>query len=266
MSDQIIGMQDWFQTPVGRYVLGWEQSHLDTAVVDIFGYHAVQLGVPKLHALRANRMPHQWLAMEHNPSQPEESQQATNVVCDFAALPFPAASLDLMVLPHTLELSRDPHASLREAERVLVPDGKLVLTGFNMLSLWGLQQGRSRLYRKLGLEHHFLPEEGEFIAYWRLRDWLRLLGFEVDAVQFGCYRPGVDSAAWLERWQWIDPVGARWWPILGGMYFVVAVKRVRGMRLMGTTWKTQPSGVGAPVGAARHAVTDQTEETSVWKV
>ena len=35
------------------------------------------------------------------------------LVTDAAALPFPPASLDLVVLPHTLELSADPHQVLR---------------------------------------------------------------------------------------------------------------------------------------------------------
>ena len=41
------------------------------------------------------------------------------------------------------------------------------------------------------------------------------------------------SQRWLDRFAWMDPVGDRWWPVLGGVYFIVAVKRVRGMRLVG---------------------------------
>ena len=52
-------------------------------------------------------------------------------------LPFDASSLDLVVLPHALELARDPHLALREVERVLVPEGRVVIVGFNPASLWG---------------------------------------------------------------------------------------------------------------------------------
>ena len=58
-------MQQWFDSPAGRYLLGWEQAAFDESVADIFGYHAIQLGLPAVEALRANRMPHRWLGLEH---------------------------------------------------------------------------------------------------------------------------------------------------------------------------------------------------------
>jgi hypothetical protein len=106
-----------------------------------------------------------------------------------------------------------------------------------------------------------LPDCGEFIGYWRLRDWLRLLGFEVDESRFGCYRPAVRSEKWLERWAWMDRAGPRWWPIVGAAYFVVAVKRVRGMRLLGPAWKTAAARAGNPVPAVqRNQPTSYTQE------
>lgn len=237
MSNQIIDLQDWLQTPVGRYLLAWERIQVDEAVADIFGYHALQLGVPELDGLQANRMPHQWLATETLTEHGDGVPGRPSLLCDFTALPFPAASLDLVVLPHTLEFSIDPHATLREVERVLVPEGRVVICGLNPMSLWGLRQRRARLYQKMGVGNLFLPDAGEFIGYWRLRDWLRLLGFEVEVADFGCYRPGVNSEAWLQRFEWMDRAGPRWWPILGAAYFIVAVKRVRGMRLLEPGWK-----------------------------
>ena len=250
MSDQIIGMHDWFQTPAGRYLLDWERTRVDAAVVDIFGYHALQLGVPELDGLQANRMPHQWLATESLYAPVDRPHGKAAVLCDFAALPFPPASLDLVLLPHTLEFSADPHATLREVERVLVPEGRVVICGLNPTSLWGLQQRRRHLYRRMGFGRLFLPDAGEFIGYWRLRDWLRLLGFEVELGEFGCYRPGVASDTWLQRFEWLDKAGARWWPILGAAYFLVAVKRVRGVRLLGPSWKAAPASARKSVSVA----------------
>jgi SAM-dependent methyltransferase len=178
------------------------------------------------------------------------STPAVDLRCDFAALPFPANSLDLVVLPHTLELDADPHATLREVERVLVPEGRVVISCVNPASLWGLRQRRAHVYRRLGIGQLFLPREGEFIGYWRLRDWLRLLSFEVESGRFGCYRPAVLSEPMLQRFAWMDPVGARWWPIFGAVYFLVAVKRVRGMRLLGPAWKTSAARVAKPVPVA----------------
>lgn len=242
MNDQIIGLQDWFATPPGRYLLAWERAQLDLAVADIFGFHALQLGLTGLDALATNRMPHRWLAT-HVP------QPGAAIVTDFSALPFPANSLDLVVLPHSLELAPDPHTTLREVERVLVPEGRVVICGLNPASLWGLRRRRAHLYHRLGLGPLFLPEAGELIGYWRLRDWLRLLDFEVEVGRFGCYRPALSSEKWLQRFEWMDRAGDRWWPILGAVYFVVAVKRVRGMTLLSPAWKVPrvPASVPVPV-------------------
>lgn len=252
MSDsRLVGLHHWFQTPAGRYLLEWERAQVDAAVADIFGYHALQLGVPELQGLRANRIPHQWLALDHDPPSGECAGPRVAFLTDFRALPFPAASLDLVLLPHTLELSADPHATLREVERVLVPDGRVVVCGLNPVSLWALRQKRGHLLRRLVPTHPlFLPDCGEFIGYWRLRDWLRLLSFEVESGSFGCYRPAVGSEPWLQRFGWMDKLGSRWWPILGAGYFLVAVKRVRGMRLLGPAWKTAPARSSASISVA----------------
>lgn len=249
-------------------MLAWEKAQFDHVVADLFGYHALQLGLQDLDTLAANRMPHRWLAIASPESaacaRPQTSGGqgggANNpppraaLVTEFAALPFPEASLDLVVLPHALELNPDPHATLREVERVLVPEGRVVICGFNPASFWGLRQYRAHLYRRAGLGELFLPNAGEFIGYRRLRDWLRLLSFEVESGQFGCYRPAVRSQAWLDRCEWMDRAGARWWPIFGAVYFVVAVKRVRGMRLLGPAWKPVKNLSNAPVSIANKSV------------
>jgi SAM-dependent methyltransferase len=232
-------LAQWLSTPPGRYLLAWEQAQLDAVVADLFGFHALQLGLPQLQALRDNRMPHRWVASDGTAPDPAEASVVLH--CDFDALPFDSQSLDLVVLPHTLELAHNPHQALREVERVLRPEGRVVVLGFNPASSWGLRQRLGRLKRRFGLgtgSDLFLPSEGEFLGYLRLRDWLQLLSFETQSLQFGCYRPPWLSAAWLGRWQWLEPLGRRWWPVLGAVYVVVAVKRVRGMRLVGLVRST----------------------------
>ena len=251
MSESIISLVDWLQTPAGQYLLAWERSQVDAAVADIFGYHALQLGLPQLDGLHTNRMPHQWLALDALGRLHEGAVRPVALRTDFSALPFPSSSLDLVVLPHTLEFSEEPHATLREVERVLVPEGRVVIFGMNPVSLWGFKQTRGHICRRLGGGSLFLPKDGEFIGYWRLRDWLRLLSFEVEQGEFGCYRPAFRSEKWLNRFEWMDRAGPRWWPILGAAYFLVGVKRVRGMRLLGPAWKTQPARAAKPVSAAR---------------
>ncbi|MBI2771068.1 MAG: methyltransferase domain-containing protein [Burkholderiales bacterium] len=242
-------MQQWFETPPGQYLLAWEQAEFDRALPDIFGYHALQLGLPELDTLRTNRMPHKWLALR----EPQPGRTRPALMADFSALPFEEASLDLVVLPHSLELNTDPHTTLREVERVLVPEGKVVICCLNPASLWGLRQRRAHLYRRLGFGELYLPDAGEFIGYRRLRDWLRLLGFEVESSSFGCYKPAMRHEKWLDRFDWMDGAGPRWWPIFGAAYFIVAVKRVRGIKLIGRAWTSPASAATAPVPLANRS-------------
>ncbi|MDD5030463.1 MAG: methyltransferase domain-containing protein [Rhodoferax sp.] len=251
MTDQIIGMDKWLATPPGQYLLAWEQAQIDATVANLFGFHALQLGLPELDALRANRMPHRWLAT-HSPAEAAQ-QKDVSLVTEYCALPFAANSLDLVVLPHALELTPDPHGALREVERVLMPEGRVVICGLNPVSLWGFRQRRAHWYRWLGRSRLFLPQAGDFIGYLRLRDWLRLLNLEIEAGQFGCYRPAFSSQAWLDRFAWIDQVGQRSWPFLGSAYMLTAVKRVPSMTLLNPGFKPVRRLVNTSVSVANSA-------------
>ncbi len=243
-------MQKWFDSPPGSMFLDWEQTCFDACVADLFGYHALQLGQPGVQGLRTNRMPHQWLAVE---VLTQCDNRGVNLLTDFSALPFPESSLDLVLLPHTLELHPHPHETLREVERVLLPEGRVVVCGINPISLWGLHEFRTRWYRRAGLSQAYLPPANNYIHPWRLRDWLRLLGFEIEVFQMGCWRPAVRTERWLSRFAWMDRLGSRWWPILGASYFVVAVKRLRGMRLLDPGWKPVGGKVATSVPVARRS-------------
>lgn len=263
MSPQMTGLSQWFETAPGRYLLDWEQRQFDESLCDVFGFHALQLGLPQVSALRSNRMPHQWRAIGADLDGPALSREPDlqavsdradsaplpDLVLHSAALPFAGCSLDLVVMPHTLEFSDDPHYALREAERVLVPEGRVVISGLNPASLWGLRQGRGRWFKRFGMGPSFLPQSSALIPFWRLREWLRLLGFEVESARFGAYRPAFSDARWLDRWAWMDVLGPRWWPIFGAVYFVVAIKRVPGARLIEPAWRraSRRSASGAAV-------------------
>ena len=265
-NPSIIELAQWLQSPPGRYLLAWEQAQLDLAVTDLFGFHALQLGLGELEALRANRMPHRWVASdslrepESLPLPPVDDALATllpmlpgqALLCDFDALPFANQCMDLVVLPHTLELARDPHDTLREVERVLRPEGRVVIVGFNPASLWGLRQRAGRLRQRLGGEGPlYLPSAGDFIGYGRVRDWLRLLDFEVERGRFGLWRPPFGSDRGLARMAWLETAGARGWPVLGAVYLIEAVKRVRGMRLVGLERRRISATHAAPAVVVR---------------
>ena len=223
----IRGFEDWLTTPQGHYVLQWEQRRHDQIVADIFGFNAVQFGLPRHHFLDANRMPHRFRCDD----DPGAEGACIDVSSDLGQLPFASASVDLVVLPHVLEFARNPHQILREVERILVPEGHVVVTGFNPYSLWGL---RRRLRRATAP-----PWQGHYISVPRLKDWFALLSFETRAGAFGCYAPAVSQDKWLARFRFMEAAGDRWWPFAGAVYIVQAIKRVHGMRLIMPAWNAR---------------------------
>lgn len=212
-------LSEWFATPQGQYVLMREQAFFDSAVTDIFGFNAVQLGLPQHNLLRASRIP------LHVKAGKESGVQ---VWMEAEELPFETNSIDLLLLPHVLEFSTHPHQILREVERVLRPEGSVIISGFNPISLWGVR-------RALGQKKEY-PWCGKFISFLRIKDWLALLGFEVGAGRFCCYAPPLAGSALLKRSQFLELEGDHWWSLVGGVYFLQAKKRVPGMRLIKPNW------------------------------
>lgn len=216
-------LSGWFSTPQGAYVLDWERAQFDSAVDDVFGFRALQIGLPEVDFLRQNRISWRFsLALE----------PGATVAADALQLPLESQSLDLVALPHVLEGHHNPHDVLREAERVLRPEGQIVISGFNSLSLWRVRQIFS-------FHDDDPPWDCRFIGLMRLREWLRVLGFELNGGMFGCYAPPFRDKLWLERFGFMEKAGARWWPIAGGIYVVRAIKRVHGMRIVTPAWRQE---------------------------
>ena len=150
-----------------------------------------------------------------------------------------STSLDIVVLPHVLEFSEQPHAVLREVERCLIPEGNLVLLGFNPWSLWmlpGVLLGwRGRV-----------PWCGRFRSMTRIRDWLALLGFDVELGRTYFFRPPWQHGRILGRLGFMERVGRRVWPPFGGGYVLVAKKRVVTVTPVRPHWRPRRRNLVAP--------------------
>jgi len=221
--------EKWLQSPPGRYVLGWEQKCFDQIVADVFGFNAVQIGLPQINTLSENRMPMQAILIHSNDSLEYASKYHWHLIEGSSSeLPFANESLDLVVLPHVLEFATDPHQILREVDRVLRPEGRLIISGFNPASLWGARQYLSRL-----IGSPYLPRDGQFIGLIRVKDWLQLLNFSLDRGHFGCYKFPLQGVSSMNRMDFLEHMGNRWWPIFGAVFVVSAIKRHQGIRMIG---------------------------------
>lgn len=242
-QEEITTLKQWLDTEPGRYTRHWEQQQVKNLVNNVFGYHAIQIGMPQWDLLRNNRISHKW----YTDTQPEATKGRTNLLaCDAEQLPFANESIDLIVLPHVLERSTDPHQVLREVQRVLLPEGQVVICGFNPWSLWGLRN------RMPGLEEIWPADLLQQLSPWRVADWLELLSFEIKAEPQGGYIPFCKENKWIRGWRFMDKWGSRWWPMLGAFYILKATKRVNGITMVGLdssrSWRLR----NAPV-AAGHA-------------
>ena len=229
---------DWFQTPAGRYIAHWATETAADLLRDVFGAQAAQIGCDSLDLMASNRIQHRFRCTtgQHGCAPFNAGATPLAVKIDAAALPFDTDSMDLIVLPFVLESHRDPHQVLREVTRVLRPEGQLLILGLNPVSLWGIRNYLGRLATPDRMQ---FPWPGNYLSVLRLKDWLKLLDFDVARGHFGCYAPPCRSDSTYTHLNWLELAGNRWWAFAGACYAVTAVKRIPGMTLLTPAWATK---------------------------
>jgi len=237
-----IELCEWFRGFPGQSVLAVEAYALRMLWPSLFGKTAVQMGsIGEINLLEDCNAPIR--SMLEFPGVPGPDVPRIHALPE--QIPFDQRSIDIMLLPHTLEFSDDPHQVLREVSRVLAPEGHVVIVGFNPFSLWGLRKMLTRKPRGV-------PWCGNFLSLARLKDWLKLLDFDPVQGSMHYYRPPLTSIATLDRLRFLDKAGNRWWPLAGGVYLVVARKRVAGMTALRPEWrKTRRFGTAVARPALR---------------
>jgi len=204
---------EWFEGPLGARVLREEAALAPIALDDVFGFELLQVGAwgPARHLLDGARTQHTTLVAP-------ELEPGVTLCAPLDSLPFRSDSIDAIFLPHTLELTDDPYAVLREAERVLCAEGCLMICGFNPFSGWGVRRAFARYVGR----SPFPPQNQRMLSERRLRDWVALLGFDVDSV-YG-YLGLMPTKGRAPRTA--DVPRAAW---MAGAYLLKARKRVKTM-------------------------------------
>ncbi|UCE90505.1 MAG: methyltransferase domain-containing protein [Pseudomonadota bacterium] len=220
----------WFDSPLGQELRATEGKHLDAVLSNLFGYHLLQVGrLGQGDMLGTSRVSH---AVVMDPATgcgtPEDDERRLLGLPH--GLPIASASLDVVVLPHVLEFSDTPHDVLREVERTLIPEGHIVLLGFNPWSMWYLAR---LLFGWRGR----VPWCGRFLSLTRVKDWLRLLGFDIVEVRSFFFRPPLRHPGAMRRLRFLERFGARLWPVFGGGYLLLARKRVATLTPLRPRWQ-----------------------------
>jgi SAM-dependent methyltransferase len=216
MASPTMTLDAWLAGPLGRMLLEEERAIVAGSLECAFGLHCLQVGDwggPETFLACARTRRAALVAGRQAPG--------AALVAEPAALPLQSDSVDVMLLPHTLEFAPEPHEVLREAARVLTGEGELVVLGFEPLGSWSLRNSFTRGGCPPGI--------GRTISATQLADWLKLVGFEVGPAQRYLYAPPVASLAAARARGFLERAGRRAWPRFSGAYLLHARKRVHSM-------------------------------------
>ena len=227
------GLSQWMRGSSGVNLLRAEVERVRAAVGNLFGYHCLQVGdLGGADLLSTSRILGRTV-VDIDGGAPRSPYQLVSGAA--TSLPIDSHAVDVVILPHVLEFELRPHEALREASRVLVPEGSLVILSFNPLSTIGLR--RVFKYRA-----EVAPWCGTYFGAGRLRDWLTLLGFDV-VDQRPCFASGYavpprrpERRTLIE---WMPPA-------IASARLVLARKRVNATLLIRSRWKPRRrlAGVG----------------------
>ena len=231
LSERLAKMQSWLQTDAGKALLDSQRLLLESELNIIFGYHAAQFSVlPEAGLLDASPVLRQYILA------PEiiEGSPSSQIVADPYFWPVAPGSLDLVLLHHTLDVVHSPHRLLSEAANTIIPNGKLIIIGFNPFSLAGA-------LRWLIPSHRKALSEVSYISPMRMRDWLKLLNFHIERVHFGGYLYPASSMMKGLRGEILEQRCDHWHLPLGGFYMMVATRDIPGITPIRRPWHSIPS-------------------------
>ena len=208
-------LRSWYQRPLGQLLTQTELSALGSELPTLFGYHLLVVDPPWEQCQLENSR------IRHHVIQSVEplAQEQTILGGHTEHWPIMSDTIDAIVLPHTLEITRDPHQVLREADRSLIPDGHLVIIGFNPRSLWGMRRALTRKCQQM-------PWGSQFLSMNRMKDWLRLLGFDTLHARYLFQHPPLQPVRLLAQLRISGTPGENYGrKYLSAAYILVARKR-----------------------------------------
>ena len=237
-------LHQWLRSPLGMRLYALERKLVGEALAQVFGWQLLQIGLwgdddGLISEARTQR--NSVLAWHGQHAGAALTGRSAMLRSRTDSLAIASDAVDAVLLPHTLEYEPDPHEILREVGRILSGEGHLVVLGFRPFSSWGL--------RHLLAGQGFPPGLERMIGEARLRDWLKLLGFEV-----------VDARRYLFTLPWgsvvppsgsfVERSGEFLWPLFAGGYLLKARKRVYTLTPVRPRWRRRPAVVGGLIEPA----------------
>jgi ubiquinone/menaquinone biosynthesis C-methylase UbiE len=158
---------------------------------------------------------------------------------DFYQLPIFSGSIDLVILPHTLEYVDNPRQLLSESCRIVKPEGFIMILGFNPYSFWGLKR-----LLKSAKDRKQMPWCNHFIHASMIKRWLTLADFELVKHSTALLSSSVNRQSKQHKTNILEAIGLRCLPFIGGVYMIMAKAKVIPLKPIRLKWKQQISGLG----------------------
>ncbi len=228
-------LKRWYSTVSGRVILAQEKVLVEQAIQNLFGYFLVQLGVPSDERLvESSRIKYKLLLdpFLNGVSMDAFSDSHCHLIrADLDYLPIGKEKADVVFLPHTLEAAADPYYLLRQVDSMLVPEGRVVITGFNpygcfiMRHLW-FKKDKAFVQAKLESPKH-------------IRAWLQVLGYDVQLQKYSsvtCFVQRPSEGVFISIVEWFEKRLSSLGLQFGNVYCLVAKKRVDSPTLVGSKW------------------------------
>jgi SAM-dependent methyltransferase len=227
---QGIATKHWLFSPLGSAFLEQEKKEVSSLIDSFEGEYILNVGEePFLAGTKGSKITNKlWIDLHAF-----AVDEGFSIVGRADKLPITNDKIDLVYLAHCLGSSKNPHEMLRESYRVLVPEGHIIISGFNPWSLWGLKRLFGPLVR-------YWPWNSHFLSVLRLKDWLALLGFEIISTHFYFFRPPMSMG--LKKMAFLESLGRFGWPMFGGHYVILAKKRVIPLTLVRPSWQQEKVG------------------------
>jgi SAM-dependent methyltransferase len=219
-------IDEWYQCETGQYLFEELVEKISPLLSTTFGYYSLQVGCASLapRLQESCRVKHQFTL--------DDLESGTQIRAIPSMLPVASDSVDLVILMHHLSNTSEPHAILREAFRILIPEGKLIIIDFNPMSLWGL-----RYFIQSWLEH--VPFNGHYYTARRIDDWMRLLVFDQERHYRVGYMPPIQKPSITRHLTWLEKGTRNWLPLLGALNLLVYTKNISPLTPVRHRWVTR---------------------------
>lgn len=198
-------LENWFRnTLLGQHLLAQEQDFFQAALVGRQPENILLLDFPSILIDLSGK----------SKIIRQAVRPPADVLADTMALPWAEHSFDCVIAAHLSENCNNSTVFAKSLFPILKPQGCLILTGFNPISLWRLR----RRDMPDGLRNALpLP---------KLKNLLAETGWHIDEGRFINYLPPVQSSEAIRFWQFMEAAGNRWWPHGAAVYGLVLTRRL----------------------------------------